>query len=163
MEHLVRKILLGFFLIVLLAGWTHVHAEEFKTSATEEDQKSYELDLELSGGNHAPYTPKQKPPLVVEKKEDKAQIKVETNGQLKPYLGAGKEAQPSKDVIPLLSKEDIEYYNKSYNIETGVGINVKENVDLNLGYRVKSQLSLMDGPEEEQDRGQIRFGVHFNY
>ncbi len=163
MMRIPRKTVLFVCFLLLLTGSVCVHAElPGQEAPGNASQNGYSFEPELSGDTLTPNESKRTSPITVEKKEDQSQLKLET-GHVKPYLGAGKEEQPSKEIMPLISKEDLESYNRTYNLETGVGVSVKDNIDFNLGYRVKNQWSLMEGPVEEQDSGQIRFGIHFNY
>ena len=51
---------------------------------------------------------------------------------------------------------------KNYHLETGVGLSVNEQTEINLGYRFNSTPSLLDNQSSEdssQDSGEVRFSL----
>lgn len=99
--------------------------------------------------------------IIIEKVEGETKVRVDTKGYVAPYLGASKNKPPSDEVMHIISKEERAQNLKGFYLETGVGVNVHKNINLDLGYRFEHNPSLID--EYERDNGQIRFGIKFNY
>ena len=110
-----------------------------------------------------PYTPTPSP-LAIESKEDQTNLSVETQTLISPYLGAvNKQADALEGISPRLnSKSDNPFEN--YHLETGVGLSVDKQTQINLGYRFKDTSSLLenqDSKSSDQDSGEIRFSLEF--
>ncbi len=138
-------------------------AEGEQAEAAESDTGQFALDPELSGREYTQDKSKQSLPVILDERDEQKQIKLETEGRFVPYLGASKSKQPAEDIVPLLGKEERDVLKNRYNLETGLGVSVKKNIDINLGYRITSQPTLLDDAKQDPDSNQIRFGVHFNY
>lgn len=103
-------------------------------------------------------------PLTIESKGDQTNVSVETPTLISPYLGAvDKQADASEELSPRLdNKSDNPFEN--YHLETGVGLNVDEQTEINLGYRFKDTSSLLDNQnskDNDRDSGEIRFSLEF--
>jgi len=103
-------------------------------------------------------------PLAIESKGDQTNLIVEPQAFISPYLGAvDKKADALEDISPRLnSKSDNPFEN--YHLETGVGLSVDKQTQINLGYRFKDTSSLLDNQNSKpsnQDSGEIRFSLEF--
>ena len=155
--------LLMICLLVLMSFVTeNICAQESGSSKTRaESRDAYIYDPDLTGGEYAPYTPEKQQDVIIEKRDDQTQLKLGAESLVAPYLGASKSAPPSKDVMPLIRREERESNRKDFKLETGIGVDVNEKVNFNLGYRFESGMSLLE--ERQKENGQLRFGIHFNY
>jgi hypothetical protein len=103
-------------------------------------------------------------PLTIKSKGDQTNLSVETQTLISPYLGAiNKQADAPGDISPRLdNKSDNPFAN--YHLETGVGLSVDKQTQINLGYRFKDTSSLLDNQNSktsDQDSGEIRFSLEF--
>ena len=103
-------------------------------------------------------------PLAIESKGDQTNLIVEPQALISPYLGAvNKQTDAVEDISPRLnSKSDNPFEN--YHLETGVGLSVDKQTQINLGYRFKDTSSLLDNQNSKpsnQDSGEIRFSLEF--
>ena len=103
-------------------------------------------------------------PLTIDSKGDQTNVSVETPTLISPYLGAvNKQGDDLVEISPRLDGKSDDPF-KNYHLETGVGLNVDEQTQINLGYRFKDTSSLLDNKNSEdndQDSGEIRFSLEF--
>jgi hypothetical protein len=103
-------------------------------------------------------------PLKIESKGDQTNLSVETQTLISPYLGAvNKQADAPEDVSPRLDNKSYNPF-ENYHLETGVGLSVDKQTQINLGYRFNDTSSLLDNQNSktsEQDSGEIRFSLEF--
>jgi len=126
----------------------------------DEEDGDYTYDPVISGDSSSTYKPKNPSDLTIDKRENEIRLKLQTEGQVSPYVGTGRKAPPTKGDLPLLSEEELER-NKKLHLETGVDVELSERTNLNLGYRIDNSSS--DLEESQDDKGQIRFGVDFRF
>jgi len=98
--------------------------------------------------------------LTIKSKGEQTNLSVETQTLISPYLGAvKKQTDVLEDFSPRLNS-NIPF--KNYHLETGVGLSVNEQTEINLGYRFNSTPSLLDNQSSEdssQDSGEVRFSL----
>ena len=103
-------------------------------------------------------------PLTIESKGDQTNLSVETRTRISPYLGAvNKQADRPDNISPRLDNKTDNPF-KNYHLETGVGLNVDEQTEINLGYRFNDTSTLLDNDNSEssgEDGGEIRFSLEF--
>ena len=103
-------------------------------------------------------------PLTIESKGDQTNLSVETRTRISPYLGAvNKQADRPENISPRLDNKTDNPF-KNYHLETGVGLHVDEQTEINLGYRFNDTSSLLDNDNSEssgEDGGEIRFSLEF--
>ena len=103
-------------------------------------------------------------PLKIESKGDQTNLSVETHMLISPYLGAvNKQADTPEGISSLLdNKSDNPFEN--YHLETGVGLSIDKQTQINLGYRFNDTSSLLDNQNSkttDQDSGKIHFSLEF--
>jgi hypothetical protein len=133
-------------------------AEEAETITGLKD--GYILDPVISGDSAAPYKPETPSKLIIDQRSNETRLQLETTGQVAPYIGTGRREPPSKGVLHLLNEEERTRH-RTPHLETGIGVNLTESTNFNLGYRMES--SPLDFEEDRQDNGQVRFGIDFRF
>ena len=84
------------------------------------------------------------PQVVVEKREDKTSVRLQTDGPVAPYLAAEEGPELSAEERRLLQEKlDLDKL-ADYRLEAGVGVLVEDRASLNLGYRFRADPSLID-------------------
>ena len=103
-------------------------------------------------------------PLTIESKGDQTNLSVETQTLISPYLGAvNKQADTPENISPRLDNKSDNPF-KNYHLETGVGLSVDEQTEINLGYRFSDTSSLLDNDKSAssgENSGEIRFSLEF--
>ena len=119
----------------------------------------FDNDPFLSETPVAPVTPAISP-LTIKSKGEQTNLSVETQTLISPYLGAvKKQTDGLEDFSPRLNSSNLF---ESYHLETGVGLRVNEQTEINLGYRFNSTPSSLDNQSSEdssQDSGEVRFSL----
>lgn len=122
----------------------------------EDDQALYQAPLVPDSSTMSP--------LTIESKGDQTNLSVETRTRISPYLGAvNKQADRPEKISPSLDNKTDNPF-KNYHLETGLGLNVDELTEINLGYRFNDTSSLLDNDNSEssgEDGGEIRFSLEF--
>jgi len=101
-------------------------------------------------------------PLEIKSKGDQTNLRVETNTPISPYLGAVKKPMDVPEDMSLRLGNRSDNLLDNYHLETGVGLKVNKNTEINLGYRFKDSPSLQDDPSSEasrQESGDLRFSL----
>ncbi|MBW2688732.1 MAG: hypothetical protein JRC99_02235 [Deltaproteobacteria bacterium] len=89
-------------------------------------------------------------------------MSVETNTPISPYLGAVKKPMDVPEDMSLRLGNRSDNLLDNYHLETGVGLKVNKNTEINLGYRFKDSPSLQDDQSSEasrQESGDLRFSL----
>ena len=126
-------------------------------------EDGFSNDPVLSETPDAPFTSATSP-LTIQSKGDQTNLSVETQLPISPYLGAVK--KPTDGLEDISPGSDSRSGNpfKNYHLETGVGLSVNEQTEINLGYRFNNTPSLLDNQSSEdssQDSGELRFSLEF--
>jgi hypothetical protein len=126
-------------------------------------QEGFGYDPVLSETPVAPITSAPSP-LTIKSKGDQTNLSVETQTPISPYLGAvKKQTDGLEDISPRRDSNSDNPF-KNYHLETGVGLSVNEQTEINLGYRFNNTPSLLDNQSSEdssQDSGELRFSLEF--
>jgi hypothetical protein len=124
-------------------------------------QEGFGNDPVLSETPVAPVTSATSP-LTIKSKGEQTNLSIETQTPISPYLGAvKKQTDVLEDISPRLDGSSDNPF-KNYHLETGVGLSVNEQTEINLGYRFNSTPSLLDNQTSEdssQDSGELRFSL----
>ena len=127
-------------------------------------EEGYVHDETLTGPRQQPEIRSTSPsPLSVRSREGQSNLQVETGTAITPYLGAArKQANAPSDMPHLLEKPGGTPLDR-YHLETGVGVNLSDRTDLNLGYRFKDRPSLIDSPsgQTKDPAEDLRFSLDF--
>ncbi len=103
-------------------------------------------------------------PLTIKSKGDQTNLSVETQTPISPYFGAVKKQTDGLEGISPSRDSNSDNPFKNYHLETGVGLSVNEQTEINLGYRFNNTPSLLDNQSSEdssQDSGELRFSLEF--
>ena len=124
-------------------------------------QEGFSDDPALYSMPVVPRTPAPSP-LAIKSKGDQTNLSVETNTPISPYLGAVKKPMDVPEDMSLRLGNRSDNLLDNYHLETGVGLKVNENTEINLGYRFKDSPSLLDDQSSEtsrQENGDLRFSL----
>lgn len=145
----------GAFIFVAFAALAHGQPiPDPREEGYDDDQVLYQAPLVPDSSTTSP--------LTIESKGDQTNLSVETQTRISPYLGAvNKQADSLENISPRLDNKTDNPF-KNYHLETGVGLNVDEQTEINLGYRFNSTPSSLDNQSSEdssQDSGEVRFSL----
>ena len=98
-------------------------------------------------------------PLTIESSGDQTNLSVETRTPISPYLGVVEKTTDGPDDMShrLSSRSDNPLDN--YHLETGVGIMVNEQTEMNMGYRFNHSPTLLDDQSSEAPSYDLRFSL----
>ncbi|MCM2263696.1 MAG: hypothetical protein NDI73_00730 [Desulfuromonadales bacterium] len=83
------------------------------------------------------------PNVIVEKREDRTTVRLQTEGPIAPYFGAEQAPELSAEELRLL-RDNVESEKMTdYRIEAGIGLKVEDTTSINLGYRFHDHPSLL--------------------
>ncbi len=104
----------------------------------------YRFDPALSIESPRPASISADPNVVVEKRDDKTSLRLQTEGPISPYFDATQGPELSPEEVRLLQeKVDLDPLG-AYRLEAGIGVLVEDNASLNLGYRFHEPPSLLN-------------------
>lgn len=138
-------------------------AAEDKTAA-DLAVEGYVHDETLTGPRQQPEIRSTTPsPLTVRSREGQSNLQVETGTAITPYVGAAKKQSNAPSDMPHLLEKPGGSPLDHYHLETGVGVNLSDRTDLNLGYRFKEQPSLIQAPSGQSNdpAEDLRFSLDF--
>ncbi len=108
------------------------------------DAPIYRFDPSLVVDSSRPVTLSADPQVVVDKSENQANVRLQTDGPVSPYLDAESGPELSPEELRLLSEGQKLETLSDYRLEAGVGLFVEDRASVNLGYRFHSHPSLLD-------------------
>jgi hypothetical protein len=108
------------------------------------DEPIYRFDPALSIEAPRPVTLSAGPPVIIEKDDSKASVRMQTEGPFAPYVGAERAPELSPEELRLLADHQELEGLPDYQLEAGVGLHVEDKASLSLGYRFSNPPSLLD-------------------
>jgi len=104
----------------------------------------YRFDPALSIESPRPASISADPNVVIEKRDDKTSLRLQTDGPISPYFDATQSPELSPEEVRLLQdKVELDPLG-DYRLEAGIGVLVEDNASLNLGYRFHDPPSLLN-------------------
>lgn len=104
----------------------------------------YRFDPALSIEGPRPHTISNDPNVLIEKREDKTSLRLQTDGPITPYLDAEEGPELFPDERRLMQDKLGRDSLADYRLEAGIGVKVEDTTSLNLGYRFRTQPTLLD-------------------
>ena len=138
-EPMIRQILVGVLPAVLLLVGCARSVEAQGVAGP-----IYRFDPALSIEASRPVALSSEPPVIIEKGDNKASVRLQTEGPLAPYVGAERDSELSAEELRLLSDREECGGLNDYRLEAGVGLHVEDKASLSLGYRFSNPPSLLD-------------------
>ena len=118
----------------------------FAASARGEEPSAEGFDFNpaLSGEARSKGAPEAAKPLAIESSVAEGEVRLSTKTPVAPYVEAVSGMTPTADELRLLPDEMQRGPLDRYQLGAGVGVAVKENTSLSLGYRWHQPMSLLD-------------------
>jgi hypothetical protein len=107
-------------------------------------EQIYRFDPILSVERSRPVTLSAGSPVMIEKNDGQASLRLQTEGPVAPYVGAERVPELSDEELRLLSGEGERGGLGNYRFEAGLGVRVEDKASLSLGYRFHDHPSLLD-------------------
>ena len=117
---------------------SQAHAQEGATAPI------YRFDPTLTIESPQPSISSAGPPVVIDKLDREVNVRLETEGAVAPYLGAGQGEELSPQELRLLPEVEKRKLSEDYHLEAGIGLFVEDKASLSLGYRFNTPPSLLD-------------------
>ncbi len=121
----------------------------------------YRFDPTLSIESPQPSISSAGPPVMIDKLDREVNVRLETEGAVAPYLGAGQGEALSPQELRLLPEEEKRRLSEDYRLEAGIGLFVEDKASLSLGYRFNKPPSLLD--ENRNDPLSTSGDVHIKF